>query len=122
MVGSSACTLLESGGGSAGGLEDADGVICLRPTENPGPLRDRMHHHQKRFQLNETPHFSWSFRESFTDDFVLEAVLDVMRPKKFNISEDFAIFKRMSDLATDCTMRSWRKKLQSSVMAFSARA
>ena len=43
MVESSVFTLLASGGISVGGLEDTDGVICLRPDENPGFLLDRQH-------------------------------------------------------------------------------
>ena len=53
--------LLESGGGSVGGLKDADVVISLRPTENSGLLLDRMHHRrhrQKRLRLNVMGHFS----------------------------------------------------------------
>ena len=69
-MGSYAITGLEAGGGSGGGLEDADGVICLRPTEKPGLLLDRIHHRQKRFQLNVTIQCSWSFREAFVVDIV----------------------------------------------------
>ena len=44
-------TGLETGGGSGGGLEGADGFIRLRPTENP-VLRHRIPYRQKRFEVN----------------------------------------------------------------------
>ena len=50
-VGSSVLVLLEAGGKSVGRLEDVDGVICLRPSENLGLLFDqrRQHHRQNGF-------------------------------------------------------------------------
>ena len=74
IVGSSVFTLLASDRVSVAGLEDTDGVICLRPDENLGLLLDRQHRHRhrlrhRRCRLNTTLRSSWSAgRKAFVDD------------------------------------------------------